>query len=227
MHSETFKDIHFTGSSEDIQCVQNAFQFTQWLSRLDPQFHVHGIQVQSVTRRRDGGLLFATISADVIDDEGHTVPGVVFLRGDAVAVLPVVLCDNEKYVVLVEQARFPAGQYASCEIPAGMQDDADDIRVVAVRELEEETGLSVQTEDLQYLGVFHPTGGGSDERVTLYACEICLLHEELANLEGRNHGHDHENERITLRVVPYDELITHTNDPKALIALLWYENVGS
>lgn len=63
---------------------------------------------------------------------------VVRIRRLAVGVLPI---DDEGFVHLVGQWRFPLGRY-SWEMPEGGADPGEDALTCAKRELEEETGLS-------------------------------------------------------------------------------------
>jgi hypothetical protein len=48
-----------------------------------------------------------------------TVPGIVFMRGGAVSILPILTCGEDTHVLLCRQARVPAGFAAFPEIPAG------------------------------------------------------------------------------------------------------------
>jgi hypothetical protein len=47
------------------------------------------------------------------------VPGIVFMRGGAVSILPILTCGGDTFVLLCRQARVPAGFAAFPEIPAG------------------------------------------------------------------------------------------------------------
>ena len=79
--------------------------------------------------------------------DGVKVPGIVFMRGGAVAIL-VVLFDETgtRRVLICKQPRVPCGQSAFPEIPAGMLDGEGKFSGVAAKELQEETGLVI-TED--------------------------------------------------------------------------------
>jgi 8-oxo-dGTP pyrophosphatase MutT (NUDIX family) len=213
------------GPAVDTELLASSRQFRQWLERMDARLTIKRIKVQAVDRRRDGGLLFAKLTAEVTDADGHPVPGAVFLRGDAVAVLVVLVVAGEEWVVLTVQPRFPAGLYESVEIPAGMLDDHGDFAGVAARELEEETGLHIEAAQLAYLGEFHPSAGGSDELVRLYACRLETTAEHLQELHGAFTGAAHEHERIRLMLVPLCELPRHTNDVKALLAYGYFRKV--
>jgi len=210
------------GKNDDVQLVADSKQFNNWLDKMDTRFIIQKIYVQAVDKRFDGGLLFAKIKAEVVDHNGNFVPGSVFLRGDAVAML-VILDDGEnKWAVLTSQQRFPVGIYESIEVPAGMMDDYGDFAGTAAREIEEETGLIINKDKLSFLEEFVVSGGGSDERIQLFACEISKSKEEIKELHGKITGAIHENERIKLIIVPFNELPQHTNDPKTLLAYGFY-----
>ena len=222
--SKNNKSFDLHGKNDDVQLVANSKQFNDWLSKMDPRFNIIKIDVQATDKRFDGGLLFAKIKAEVVDENGDFVPGSVFLRGDAVAML-VILNDGEnKWAVLTCQQRFPVGIYESVEIPAGMMDDNGDFAGTAAREIEEETGLIIKKELLIFLEEIVVSGGGSDERIQLFACEISKSKEEIKELHGKVTGAVHENERIKLMIVPFKELPKHTKDPKTLLAYGFYHN---
>lgn len=56
---------------------------------------------------------------------------------------------DERWVIMTEQARIPAGNLSFLEIPARMIDDlTQDFRGAAANEIEEETGLKINGEHL-------------------------------------------------------------------------------
>ena len=73
----------------------------------------------------------------------HAIPGIVFMRGGAVSILPVLECGDERFVLLVRQPRLAVGFAAFPEIPAGMLDGSGKFSGVAAKELQEETGIEI------------------------------------------------------------------------------------
>jgi len=223
MHVNRYsRDFELSGNKDDVTLLAASIQFDAWLARMDARFCIHSIHVQAVDTRFDGGLLFAKLVAEVTDENGDRVPGAVFLRGDVVGVLIVLTAKEQEWVVLITQPRFPSGQFESVEIPAGMMDDRGDFCGTAAREIREETGLEFQVEELEYLGDFFPSCGGSDEKLRLYVCRREMPEAEIQALQGKLTGVAHEHERIQLKLVPLSKLPEHTSDPKALIAYGWY-----
>ncbi|TNJ27027.1 ADP-sugar diphosphatase [Giardia muris] len=199
-----------------------------WCSRLDPELKVDKIEVQSVDYfgQRVGFLKFQA-QASLRSRPDVRLPGVVFMRGGSVAILVVLRVSEEDgtmrkiaYTVLTEQPRVPAGCSAFHEIPAGMVDDEGDIVGVAVRELAEETGITINKGELIELGDYWLSPGGSDETITLYALERTISSSDLEGLEGRLGGVG-PHERITLRLSPLDRL-WDSKDAKTVLALSLY-----
>ena len=216
------QSFELTGEEENVKIVSGSLQFKNWLEKMDSRFVINKILVQAVDKRYDGGLLFAKLSADVDDNHGNRMHGNLFMRGDAVAMLIVLKSNGNKWVVLTSQPRFPAGEFESIEIPAGMMDDLGDFISTAAREIEEEVGIKVKADKLVYLDEFLSSCGGSDERIKLYYCEICMPENEIEKLHGKITGIHHENEKIRVIIVPFDDLPKHTRDPKSLLAFACY-----
>lgn len=117
----------------DIARAIDCVPFRDWCSTMDPALRVLGVEVTDVDYfgPRVGFLKF---KADV-DFHGVRVPGIVFLRGGAVAVLVIVRCEGERFVVCCRQPRVPCGQSAFLEIPAGMLDGSGKFAGVAAKEV--------------------------------------------------------------------------------------------
>ncbi|XP_011081073.1 nudix hydrolase 14, chloroplastic [Sesamum indicum] len=214
--------------------------YKQWLKNIQTEagllangaMFLRQVLIQSVDMfgSRVGFLKF---KADVIDKEtGQKVPGIVFARGPAVAVLILLDSDGETYAVLTEQVRVPVGKLI-LELPAGMlDDDKGDIVGTAVREVEEETGLHLNLDDVVDLTAFlhpstgrrvFPSPGGCDEDLGLFLYRGKVDREIIRQLQGKETGLRDHGELIRVHVVPYKDLWRTTADAKVLMAIALYE----
>lgn len=152
---------------------------------------------------------------------GAPIPGnVVFLRGNAAAVLPIIKCEgsDDKLVILCEQIKLPACR-SILEAPAGMADNVTgDLKGVMIKELKEETGIEATAENLISLGNMMPSAGGCDEVIDLFAIEKTCTLEEIAEMKVTIYGEENTDERIHLRFVEFDkfdDVLDEIGDPKA------------
>ena len=145
----------------------------------------------------------------------------LFNRGHAVALLPYDPLSDR--VVLIEQIRVGALESQSpwqYEIVAGMIDKDESSEQVAVREAEEEAGISVSL--LEKISHFYPSSGGCTEQLDVFVG--CV---DASKAEGI-HGLDDENEDIRVHVVTREEayaLVTRgiIENAASIIALQWLE----
>eukprot|EP00762_Andalucia_godoyi_P005164 ANDGO_03994.mRNA.1 hypothetical protein len=246
----TTAESFFLSEEASRSILQSFSPFRKWLLRLEREkdLSLSAIQVQSVDffGPRIG---FMKLVADItrIDvSPPVSVPGVVFLRGSSVAVLVVIKSESasrEPMVVVTRQARVPASCAHLMEIPAGMMDDAGCFAGKAAEEIHEETGITLNKNDMvdltawayestdastgrlseneYYEGVW-VSPGGSDESIRLFAAEITLPDDDLAAIEGRIAGVVEDHEHIVVRLVPLRSLWKATADAKALCALALY-----
>uniref|UniRef100_A0A0A9CUH1 Nudix hydrolase domain-containing protein n=1 Tax=Arundo donax TaxID=35708 RepID=A0A0A9CUH1_ARUDO len=113
-----------------------------------------------------------------------------------------------------------------------LDDEKGDFVGTAVREVEEETGIKLNLEDMVDLTALLdpstgqrmlPSPGGCDEEIGLFLYRGRVDEETIQALQGKETGlHDH-GELIKLRVVPYNQLWRSTADAKALCAIALYE----
>ncbi|KAF4403975.1 hypothetical protein G4B88_014431 [Cannabis sativa] len=214
--------------------------FKQWLKNMESEtgilsggdLSLKQVLIQGVDMfgKRIGFLKF---KADVFDKStGNKVPGIVFARGPAVAILILLDSEDETYAVLTEQVRVPVGRLI-LELPAGMlDDDKGDFAGTAVREVEEETGIKLNVEDLIDLTAFLdpstgcsviPSPGGCDEELSMFLYRGKVDKGVIAQLEGKETGLRDHGELIKVRVVPYAKLWRMTADAKVLTAIALYE----
>ncbi|XP_020200045.2 nudix hydrolase 14, chloroplastic [Aegilops tauschii subsp. strangulata] len=224
----------------DFRKALESALFRRWLESLQAErgllargkLSLRQILIQGVDMfgQRVGFLKF---KADIVDEETKAkIPGIVFARGPAVAVLILLESKGQTYAVLTEQARVPIGKFI-LELPAGMLDDENgDFVGTAVREVEEETGIKLNLGDMVDLTALLdpatgcrmlPSPGGCDEEIGLFLYRGHVDEETIRALQGKETGLRDHGELIKLRVVPYDQLWRTTSDAKALSAIALYE----
>ncbi|KAG7557507.1 NUDIX hydrolase domain [Arabidopsis suecica] len=227
-------------SSSDFRDAIDSSLFRNWLRNLesetgilaDGSMTLKQVLIQGVDMfgKRIGFLKF---KADIFDKEtGQKVPGIVFARGPAVAVLILLESDGETYAVLTEQVRVPTGKIV-LELPAGMLDvDKGDFVGTAVREVEEEISIKLKKEDMVDLTAFldpstgywiFPSPGGCDEEMSVFLYRGQVEKETIRQLQGKETGLREHGEFIKVRLIPYRELWRKTADAKVLMSIGLYE----
>ncbi len=152
---------------------------------------------------------------------GDEIRREVFERGHAAAVLPYDPARDE--VVLIQQ--FRAGAYAKgaapwlIEIVAGIIDQAETAKEVAIREAVEEAGCKL-IPPLKPIFSYFPTPGACSEHIDLFVgrCNTAGL--------GGIHGLAEEGEDIRVMVLPVETAIALLDQGKianatTIIALQW------
>lgn len=232
--------VPLTGASdvcERLADVVSSSPFADWVRDLDEAMVVRNIHIQSVDwfGPRVGFVKFVCDATF----NGKRIPGIVFARGGAVAILPVLECGGAQFVLCCRQPRLPCGSSSFLEIPAGMLDGSGHFTGVAAKEMEEETGLVMYDDELVDLtalaygnstagrrGVY-PSVGACDEFLRLFLYRTSMSVVQLESLRGKATGNMQENEMITLEVVPLEELWRRAPDAKTLCALHLYERLRS
>lgn len=124
-----------------------------------------------------------------------------------------------------------------------MLDDSGTFAGGAAKEIQEETGLSVRQDeliDLTSLAVHstqessgealqkavYPSAGGSDEFIPLFLCQKRMPRKEIEELQGKLTGLRDHGEKITLKVVPLENLWKEgLRDGKTLAAWALYKGL--
>lgn len=228
------KNATFPVTSEpgiDIAVATAAKPYTDWLESMDEQrFKVRGVHLQSVDMfgQNPPRVGFIKFKADVTDADGKFVPGIVFMRGGAVAMLPILRCEGVEYTVVTVQPRVPTGKFDFVEIPAGMLDGSGNFAGVAAKELDQELELKIDPKELfdltafaGYQGGFFLSPGGSDETIRLFTFSRDVSAEELAAWNGKCTGVLEEGEQITLKIVRVADL-WKIPDAKTVVASILY-----
>jgi len=232
-----------------IDTCLSAKIYQDWRERLSKKFLVRGIKFQSLDMfgPRVG---FIKMNVDLVARATlQFVPGITFLRGGAVAILIIISCEKEEWVLLTSQPRAPVSSGGLLELPAGMLDGSGNFAGVAAKEIKEETGLDIKLEDLVNISDLafgqepsqmpigssplkpktlprgmYPSAGGCDEFINIFLHRTTMTRENLLELEGKLTGNLEEGEMITLKVLRYRDL-WRVADSKALSAMALYEGL--
>ncbi|KAI9691551.1 MAG: hypothetical protein M1822_007622 [Bathelium mastoideum] len=213
-------------------------------------YKLNSIDIQTVDFFGGGRLGFVKLKADVSNDKGEKLPGSVFLRGGSVGMMLILQpedvvegSEEEKYVILTLQPRIPAGSLSMVELPAGMLDDSGTFSGGAAKEIKEETGLEVPESQLidltklalsdvdqksgeQLQNATYSSPGGTDEFLPLFLHQRRVPRSQLKELQGKLTGLRDHREKITLKIVPLDEVWREgARDAKTLSALALYQGL--
>jgi len=238
-----------------------------WVSKLDSSLKLQGdpshpfhkdpyklrsIEVQAYDKfwksETHYNVGFFKLNAEVSNSEGKPLPGIVFLRGPAVAMLVMLIPDDapkgsdERYVVMTVQPRIPAGSLEFVEIPAGMVDDkTKTFAGTAANEIKEELHLTIKEDSLVNMSelvempdrgkeslplAMYPSVGGCDEYISIFMHEEVVSRDTLEKWNGKYTGLRDEGEKITLKIIKMQDLWkVGCRDAKALSALALWENL--
>jgi len=157
------------------------------------------------------GHVITLVSGEFVTPDGQSITRDIVRHPGAVSVVPF----DGDHIVLVRQYRAAAGREI-LEIPAGKLDiDGESPEVAAVRELEEEVGLS--TNHLVHLSSFYNSVGFSDEFSHVYLATD--LSEVPTDRQGPEEAH------MTIERLPVGEVGAaisdgRIEDAKTVIGLL-------
>lgn len=201
----------------------------QWKNSLEKAgCTINSITPLSVQEKGNGELLFAYISADVTSPEGYKLLPIIFIRGDAVLVVPEIRNreTGEVRYLMVEQRRIASGNL-HLEFPAGMLDrDVHSPASVAIKELFEETGLPLDESKLTPLSEqpLFSSPGASDEKIWFFGTSVEISDKEFRDLNDRLCGAHDENEHIRTELVSRKEFFLKNVSTQALLGfMLWEE----
>jgi len=228
------KDGKYYTMEQAVAFVTISAAFNGWYTKTQETFGANFTSVNIleiypfVNETKPIGFVMVDATITTKDKKNTTVriPGAALLRGGAVAILMIAVSASDptkKFVINTVQARAPGSKPAYEEIPAGMIDGSKDFKGVAAKEMEEETGLTMNEREFEFLGMIYPSIGGCDECIALYRVIKNMSDDEIAKLEGKATGAAGENEVITVKVRTYDDFVNalrsgDITDAKALSA---------
>jgi ADP-sugar diphosphatase len=184
-----------------------------WLQSLDPTITVNSVRVTTVDVWPGPRVGFLEMDVNYTFNS-HTHTERIMLSGASVSMVVLIYGAGRLSTLLVEQPRIGCGEL-TLEFPAGMVDDTTDYRGSAIRELEEECGLTAAEHELIDLGDFPIFPEVFDERAYVYVLARAMSPEEIQGFEGRHGGVDEE-EQIVARIFPFDDIPKLTSDGSTL-----------
>lgn len=211
-----------------------------WFENLDlAQVHLISVEVRDIFLVGPSTVGFVSLlcrmcekkyEPEVNKDPNAKVPllpGYFFIQGDSVAVLPIIIEQETKtkYVLLVEQFRLPVGR-KMLEIPTGQIDEESSFQKVALKELEEDAGISLSKDDLKELITIGTSVGISDQKVKIFYTEVEKTGEEMMDIDTKVTGKLQQGQMMHLKLVELDiqKLLKMAEllDAKLVAALLAY-----
>lgn len=203
--------------------VTNSTCYKKFIASVVPE----EMEIRSITVRDSvlGGR-FNWLSAEVHNKmSGKVNPTFIFLRGDAVAILAFIHNSdtNQKFIIVTEQLRAPTGGYR-LEAIAGMMDDAGSASGQAVQELQEETGIKINDEQLKFLGSYYSSQGIMDEKIQCFYFTKSMTSSEIEEMTTKMYG-EGDFEAIRLRLINADwNSVISTQDAKLISSYSMYCN---
>lgn len=188
-----------------MQALTQSLKYRQWVAALAQNgTTLHHLEERFTYRKPNGEVLFALIEAQATSAEGNPLLPLLLLRGRFVmAVVELVLTTSgERFLVLVAQHRLATGGLFYSH-PAGMADSEADLKQVVVKEVWEETGLSITLDQVAPLaqGPYYTSDGILDEAGEFFLVSLPITPEALEGLQGRRTGAPDEPEFIHLHIV--------------------------
>lgn len=192
-----------------MESLENSLKYRLWKeSLLKNKVQIQSIQELNTIHKPNGEVLFGLVKIDAVDESNRKLLPIALLRGNFVQVI-VCLIDKDtqqEYFLLVKQRRIADGEI-HYEHVAGMCDSDTDLWKVAIKEVEEETGLKVQKSNLKLLNdkPLYSSPGLMDEAGYFFSCELELSHDDIQKFKDRTAGAD-EYEFITTYLASQGEL---------------------
>lgn len=217
VYAETFDKQHHVevvGQSADM--VIECKQFQQWLDNFDHKnMDLQLISIQSADIFGGGKVIFVKMETKVFDRQTQKpIPGIVFLRGNAVAILCLVVCKEtrEIYILLTTQPRVALGCYNFTETVAGMIDKNDGVIGRTIAEMKEETSITINQAELQFLGEWAPSAGGCDEKLISFLVVKELCQNTINEILLKIHGAEDENEYINIKMYTLSDFVDYLKE---------------
>jgi 8-oxo-dGTP pyrophosphatase MutT (NUDIX family) len=201
-----------------MQTLQDSLKYRQWADSLSHHgVTLHAVEDLKTIRKGNGEVLFSMIKLDAETQQGQKLLPIALLRGNFVSVCTCLVAEEtgKAYFLLVAQRRVADGA-VHYEHPAGMMDSETDPYVVALKEVEEETGLQIERDDLVLFNeeLWFSSPGLLDEGGYFFGVRLVLPAETIQSFHDQSAGDGGEHEFIQTYIATYEEciqLIKNTN----------------
>ncbi|MEO0897221.1 MAG: NUDIX domain-containing protein [Bacteroidota bacterium] len=209
------------------EALTNSSKFKLWKRNLEKNgLDIHGMEEKYSRIWRNGEVLFSLVLLDASPPEGKKIPPVCFLKGEVCCIM-VILIDEatgEKFNLLVKQRRICHGGFVYEQV-AGLVDEGEQPLEVAVREVEEETGLKVKPEQVIQLNEepYYPSTGTSDEAMYYFYCELTMPKDQIIALGGQETGLASEHEQIFTHLATIPEAFDLIKNPNGVLNIVLYQ----
>jgi 8-oxo-dGTP pyrophosphatase MutT (NUDIX family) len=180
--------------------------FQDWICEFEKsECTILSVSLKGLIIKAEQTIHSALIEVIFTAPEGRNLVRSILLRGRAVVILTYYFRNRIPFYLLVKQRRIIDGGY-TLEFPSGGCDEGISDLDSAVRELFEETGVSVNPQKMQLLATSMPVcESGFDERVTWFACD--LTDESFNCDENLRYGQNSEGESIALSFIDFNTLL--------------------
>lgn len=194
----------------DEEMLRKSGLLRNWEGRIDGSIEVGDVVVETVDVFPGPRIGFMECT---VRYRQNSVGGKenFLLSGGSVSMVLLIRCgDEDSYqTLLVRQPRLGAG-ILTYEFPAGMVDDSEDFRGVALREVEEECGLKLGEDELIDLNpilekCYYSYPCLIDEWYHIFVGKLKMSKEQMNKINGRKGGVDEE-EQITQHFFPFDDV---------------------
>jgi len=209
--------------------LQTSRKYLAWKKNIEHAgCQLESMEPMQICSKPNGSLLFAFLKTRVLDPEGRPLPAYALLRGHACVIVTVMenLETGGKKFLMVRQRRIGHGA-ESLEFPAGMLDEnTEDAKGVAIRELEEETGLKINSDSIVPLSdqALYSSPGLDDEAIHYFLCQIKLSPEEMSKYESGEKGLADEHEYIQIGLWNYADAWNAATSLQVRFGFLLYQD---